>query len=168
MALRILVRLLLCVIMFAALIADVWATMVYCGRVKNWIWVRDCIRGLVRNRVAIEEDLDARILYSDGKRTIVSMPKNGYMFDAPWPGDYLTFGLSFRKTMHGTRHYAAIARDFLLSWSCDESGACRNVTIQHGGKLIHDRMGDGETKMKPSVPLYNRPYRSGCYTVEMR
>lgn len=168
MTLKNLARLLLCAIMFAGLIADVWATTVYCRRVKNLIWVRDCIRSLVRDRVAIEEYLDARILYSDGKRTIVSMPKNGYMFDAPWPGDCLTFGLSFRKTRHGTRHYAAIARDFLLSWSCDENGACRNVSIQHGGKLIYDRMGNGETKEKPPVPLYSRPYRDGCYMVEMQ
>lgn len=168
MTLRIHMKLLLCVAMFAMLIADVWATVVYCRYIRNQFWVKDCIRKLVKDRRAIEEGLDAQILYSDGMCSIVSMPKSGYMFDAPWTGDCLTFGLSFRETKHGTRHYAAIARDFLLSWSCDESGACRNVTVQHGGKLIYDRMGNGETKVKPPVPLYNRPYRGGCYTVEMR
>lgn len=37
MTLKIRTRLLLCVIMFSALIADAWAMMVYCGWAKNWI-----------------------------------------------------------------------------------------------------------------------------------
>lgn len=48
MTLKIRTRLLLCVIMFSALIADAWAMMVYCGWAKNWIWVKDCSVGVAK------------------------------------------------------------------------------------------------------------------------